>query len=470
MQGLSLEESSQILPLISPVDLATIDYDGNYVYAEHLRKLNNKLLDVANGKCKRLMVFMPPRHGKSELISKYFPAWYIGMNPDKRIILASYEADQAAGFGQKARDLLEEYKNIYGVNINGASAARNRWDVEGHRGGMVTAGVGGAITGKGANVFIIDDPVKNSEQANSVTYREKAKDWYRSTAYTRLTPDGAIILIQTRWHEDDLGGWLINESSDEWDVLTLPAIDEEGHALWPDHFGLDKLNAIKREMGDYWFSAMYQQNPMPAEGGILKRSWLQYYEPGTVYMDNHVKYTGWDLAISLKETADYTVSCTVSVDPNSLDVYVLDWTRDHISFPDQVNQVITQYDRHRPMVIGIETNAYQAALPQAVMRQRMLPIKNMPSFKDKVTKITSSYTMFEQGKVFLPKNHPLLGEFENEYTRFPQGKHDDILDATSMAIELAKIGNNPYTQTDKTYDYSERNRKPMINKRDKRRR
>jgi predicted phage terminase large subunit-like protein len=408
------------------------------------------------------MVFMPPRHGKSELISKYFPAWYIGTHPDNRIILTSYEADQAAGFGQKARDLLDAYNKVYGVKINAASAARNRWDIEGHRGGMVTAGVGGAITGKGANIFIIDDPVKNSEQANSVTYREKAKDWYRSTAYTRLTPDGAVILIQTRWHEDDLGGWLLSESQDEWDVLKLPALDENNNPLWGDHFTYDKLMGIKQELGEYWFSAMYQQEPQPAEGAIFNRSWIKYYDQ-LPYNDDWTTYTGFDLAISEKETADYTCSCTARVDPRTNDIYVIDWTREHISAPQQANQVIAMYDRWQPAVIGVETNAYQAALPQFVLQKRLIPIKNMPTFKDKVTKITSGFTMFEQGKVYLPVNHPLLAEFENEYVRFPLGTHDDLLDATNMVIELAKMGNNPFTETNKRYDYS--NRKSIVNKR-----
>jgi len=469
LQGLSLEESSQILPLISPVDLATIDYDGKYVYADHLRILNQKLLEVANGTCKRLMVFMPPRHGKSELISKYFTTWYLGTHPDNRIILTSYEADQAAGFGEKSRDLLHEYSKVYGVDVSAGSSARNRWDIEGRRGGMVTAGVGGAITGKGASIFIIDDPVKNAEQANSTTYREKAKDWYRSTAYTRLTPDGAIILIQTRWHEDDLGGWLLNESNDEWDIVRLPAIDSEGKALWPDHFDINKLNEIKGELGDYWFNAMYQQNPMPAEGAVLKRNWIQYYEPGSIDFAPATTLTGWDLAISMKDTADYTVSCTAKVMPNN-NIYIIDWTREHINGPDQMNAVINQYDRHQPMIVGVETNAYQAALPQFILQRRQIPIKNMPTFKDKMTKIISGFTMFEQGKVYLPLEHPLLGEFENEFVRFPNGTHDDMLDATNMIIELAKMGNNPYTNTDKFYDYSARNRQPLTHRKDRRNR
>lgn len=448
--------ASTIQARISPVDLAvhdTKDSSNEYVYAKHLEELNHKLIDVADGKIKRLAVFMPPRHGKSELISKYFPAWYLGTNPDKRVILCSYEADFAAGWGQKVRDLIQEYNYIYGVSINDGSAARNRWDLAGNSGGMVTAGVGGPITGKGASILIIDDPVKNAEQANSPTYREKAKDWYRSTAYTRLEPNGAVVVIQTRWHEDDLGGWLLSESDEDWDVLSLPAINEEGEPLWPDRFNLERLLEIKKELGSYWFSAMYQQNPQPTEGGLLKRNWIRYYDklPGSA--SNHVTYTGWDLAISQKETADYTCSCTIRRDNNTGLLYVVDWTRDHLTFPEQQQAVINQQQRWNSDLIGIENVAYQDALPQS-LKNHMLPIKGVKPTRDKVTKIISTYTLFEQGLVHLPNNHPLLGEFENEYAYFPTGKHDDMLDATEMALALAMQGTNPYTSDGPAYEFS----------------
>jgi predicted phage terminase large subunit-like protein len=445
----------------SPIGLALID-DDIYEVPKHLELLNNTLLDVANGKIDRLMVTMPPRHGKSELCSKYFPAWYLGTHPEDRIILTSYEADFAATWGQKVRDIFDEHKEIFGVNINDRSAARNRWDIAGHRGGMGTAGVGGPITGKGAEIAIIDDPVKNAEQANSPTFREKAKEWYKSTLYTRLTPSGKIILIQTRWHEDDLGGWLIEESDDNWTVIDLPAIAMEdgdvlgrnpGDALWPEMWPIPKLMQRKQELGEYWFSAMYQQQPQPLEGGILKRDWLQYYDklPGSA--TNHVTYTGWDLAISTKETADYTCSCTIRVDQNTGHIYIVDWTRDHIDFPAQQKMVPQVQNRWGAALIGIEDNAYQAALPQS-LRGLRLPIKTRTAIKDKVTKITSTFTLFEQGIVHLPQDHPLLGEFENEYMMFPTGKHDDILDATEMALQMSMMGSNPYTTTDSGYDYS----------------
>lgn len=461
-----------ILPLISPVDLATVESNGKFVNAPHVDKLNEALMRVADKEITRLMVFMPPRHGKSELISKYFPAWYLGTHPDHRVILSSYEADFAASWGEKARDILNQYKNVYGVELNVRNSARNRWNLSSHNGGMVTAGVGGPLSGKGADLFIIDDPIKNSEQANSPTIREKHKDWYRSTAFTRLEPDGCVVIVHTRWHEDDLGGWLQAESDEDWEILKLKAIDD-GKPLWPDRFSLDDLLRIKKELGSYWFSAMYQQDPQPEEGGLLKRSWLQYYDPNDPFFTKSlftphagITYTGWDLAISEKESADYTVSCTVTVDPGNGNIYIRDWTREHMDFPTQQQAVINTQRRWNSTVIGIETNAYQAALPQS-LGKHLLPLRNVVRIKDKVTRITSAYTAFEQGQVYLPMGHPLLGEFENEYAYFPTGKHDDMLDATEMAITLARTGANPYTNTDRSYDYSKRNQPERYGERPK---
>lgn len=196
----------------------------------HLAVLNHSLEAVAAGSVKRLLVAMPPRHGKSFLASQYFPAWYLGKFPDRRIILCSYEADFAAGWGRKVRDTLEECgQEVFGVKIRPDSSAANRWDIEGRLGGMITAGVGGPVTGKGADLCLIDDPVKNYEEAASPRYRERAWDWYRSVTYTRLEPDGAVVLIMTRWNEADLAGMILREAEgigEHWEVLTMPALSE----------------------------------------------------------------------------------------------------------------------------------------------------------------------------------------------------------------------------------------------------
>jgi hypothetical protein len=230
------------------------------------------------------MVFMPPRSGKSQLISQFFPAWYLGWHPDNRVILTSYEADFAATWGWKARSVFEEFApDIFGLSVRGDSSARNRWDIVEHVGGMNTAGVGGAITGKGADLFIIDDPVKNAEDANSQLKRDKAWDWYQSTAYTRLEPDASMILIMTRWHPEDLGGLLLKEmeaGGEQWDVLKFPAIAEEndlmgrkiGEPLWKERYPIELLNTIQGTVSAYWWAAMYQQSPYARTGKTFKRA------------------------------------------------------------------------------------------------------------------------------------------------------------------------------------------------------
>ena len=309
-------------------------------------------MDVAFGDIKRLMIFLPPRHGKSWLVSNFFPAWYLGIFPDKRVILTAYEADFAATWGRRARDVLNEHgKSVFGIEVNDKSSAANRWDIKNHYGGMVTAGVGGPITGRGADILVIDDPVKNAEEANSQTYRNRTWDWYQSTAYTRLEPQGAVILIMTRWHEDDLAGRLIKSMNkgtlEQWEMINLPAIAEDndllgrklGEPLWPERYNLKELQRIKDTTGSYWWSSLYQQRPQPPGGGLLKRSWLEHYQSNEVPDLEHLNiYQAWDLAISTKETADYTVCTTIGVSDENK-IYVLDWYRDRIDFPTQVKMV-----------------------------------------------------------------------------------------------------------------------------------
>lgn len=229
---------------------------------------------------------MPPRHGKSSLCSHYFPAWYLGTYPDKRILLTSYEAAFAASWGRKARNVLEEYGGEFGVAVAGDSHAANSWSISGHDGSMVTAGAGGSLTGRGADVLICDDPVKNWEEAQSETIRNNVWDWWTSTAYTRLEPDAAVVVIQTRWHEDDLAGRLLAEAKqggEQWRVINLPAIAEDndptgrqpGEALWPARYNVESLKRIEQAVGPQVWSSLYQQRPAPPEGGQFKRDWFE---------------------------------------------------------------------------------------------------------------------------------------------------------------------------------------------------
>src|SRR3954469_181146 len=286
-----------------------------WIPAPHLQLLSNKIVDCAMGRIRRLMVFMPPRHGKSELISKYTPAWYLGRWPDKQVMLASYSDTFASSWGRKARDVCEEFNDdLFGVRVDPETAGGGEWHILGRDGVMVTAGVGCGLTGRGAHLAIIDDPVKNQDEAFSETIRDKHHDWWKSTLRTRLMPGGSVILVMTRWHEDDLAGRLIKdmleEDGDQWEILSLPGLAEghpkddgeagaftttaypparlmvvgsdplgrrTGEALWPEWFDEAWLLGTRKAAGSYWFGSMYQQTPRDAEGNFFKRSDFRYF-------------------------------------------------------------------------------------------------------------------------------------------------------------------------------------------------
>ena len=236
------------------------------------------------------MILMPPRHGKSERTSKYFPAWVLGRNPDWRILLASYAGGFARSWGRKARAVLRESGGHFGVDISRESAAADAWEIADHTGGMGTAGMGGEATGKGCQVGIIDDPVKDAEEANSAVIREKNWDWFVSTFYTRLEPGGGLVVIQTPWHEEDLQGKIqkhAKQTGEQWRIVRMPALSEgedvdplrrpENEPLWPERYDREALQQIQDVQGSYWFSALYQCRPQPADGGCFKRSWFRYW-------------------------------------------------------------------------------------------------------------------------------------------------------------------------------------------------
>lgn len=256
-----------------PALTAMVLSDHRWSTARHLDLLAEWLLDVAYGRRKRVIVTMPPRHGKSEFISRWFPVWFLNKWPWKRIILASYEAEFAASWGRKVRNSITQNGSRLRVAVRGGSSAADYWETT-KDGGMTTAGVGGPITGKGADLLIIDDPVKNWQEANSPTIRERTWDWWQSTAYTRLEPHGAAIVVMTRWHEEDLAGRLLAATGEQWDLLNLPALSESGDALgreigeplWPERFGMSELLAKRGSMDEFVWIPLYQQRPSGAAG------------------------------------------------------------------------------------------------------------------------------------------------------------------------------------------------------------
>lgn len=411
---------------------------------DHLLHLNRKLIDVAAGRIKRLMVSMPPRHGKSLLISHYFPAWYLGVFPDNRIILTSYEADFASSWGRKARDLLEEYgPSLFGIRVSGKSSAANRWDIEGHEGGMVTAGVNGPITGKGADIGIIDDPVKNDQEAMSVTYQKRTWEWYKSTFRTRIQKDGAIILIMTRWHENDLAGKLLaaqEEDGEKWDVISLPAIAEEGDLLGrepdlplcPDLFTKEALESIRKAVGSFWWASLYQQRPSPAEGGIFKRNWWQYYRRVPDRFDEIIQ--SWDMAFKDTKTADFVVGQVWG--RKGADKYLLDQVRDRMDFPATVQAVRSlsaKWPQARNKLVEDKANGPAVI---ATLKNEIPGLIAVNPEGGKVVRAQAASPDIEAGNVYLPDPSvaPWVHDFIEECAAFPNGANDDQVDAMTQAL------------------------------------
>jgi len=388
------------------------------------------------------MIQMPPRHGKSEFTSKYFPAWALGNFPDNRIILASYGSDLARGFGRKARDLLEQTGPLlFGVDVADDSSAADRWDLKGHDGGMVAVGVGGPITGRGADIAIIDDPLKNQEEAQSQVIRDKQWDWYQSTLYTRLEPGGAIILIMTRWHEDDLAGRLIEEEKaggDRWTRITLPALAEDndqlgrepGEPLWPERFDTDQLERIKQAVGPYVWSALYQQRPAPPEGNIFHRDWWQWYDDAPVDLDEVVQ--SWDMAFKNTQEGSYVVGQAWG--RRDADFYLLDQVRQRMNFPATILSVVAMSNRWPKARLKLVEDQANGPAVIATLRRQIAGLVPVQPQGGKEARAAAVAPYVQSGNVYLPRRAAWINDFLSEATAFPNAATDDQVDAMSQAL------------------------------------
>lgn len=393
---------------------------------------------------------MPPRHGKSQLASINFPSWYLGRNPEKEIIAASYSADLAQDFGAKTRDIVNSdiYHYIFKTSLRSDEQAKGKWrTIEG--GTYISTGVGGPITGRGANILIIDDPFKNREEADSEVIREKIWNWYISTAYTRLEKDGSIVIIATRWHLDDLIGRLLKaeeSGGDEWVLVSFPAVaieDEDlrkrGDPLWPKKFPVEVLDKIKKTIGPYEWSSLYQQTPILTEGQEFKREWLQYKDEREVRFLDTRKYLTVDTAFSKKETADYTGFCENSVDKENF--WNLKAWRERLGPDDIVEKLFFLHAQNKYEKIGIEKTAYLVGLKPYLedqMRKRncFLPIESL-SHKGtaKETRIRGLIPRYASRSIVHIKGE--CNALEEEMFTFPKGMTDDVLDATAYQLQLA---------------------------------
>jgi predicted phage terminase large subunit-like protein len=422
-----------------------------YQRASHHELIAQKLEAVERGEIDRLMIFMPPRHGKSELASKRFPAWCLGRNPTRQIIAASYNSDLANDFGRNVRNIVAEpeFGQVFpGVSLAPDSQAANRMNT--NRGGSyVAAGVGTAVTGRGAHIALIDDPFKDREEADSERRRDLVWDWYRSTLFTRLMPGGAIVLIQTRWHEDDLAGRLLEQEADQWETLDLPAINERNEALWPEWYPLDVLERIKATIGPREWSALYQQKPQPDEGTFFQRSWFDDKSPPA----NLRFYGSSDYAVT-EGDGDFTVHTVWGIDAAG-DVYRIAQWKGQTAADKWIEAKLDLIRAHKPLAWFGEGGVIQKAI-EPMLRRRMRErnvycrLEWMPSVHDKPTRARSFQAMAATGRVHFEKGADL-----SEFLVFPAGKHDDEVDTASLigrAIDQAHPAIVAATKTKKPRD------------------
>lgn len=396
------------------------------------------------------MITMPPRHGKSELASRRFPAWYLGNHPDKQIIAASYNSDLSNDFGREVRNIVnsEDYKKLFDVKLAQDSQAANRWHTDKH-GVYVAAGVGTAITGRGANILLIDDPFKDRQEADSETRRETVWNWYTSTAYTRLMPGGAVVVINTRWHDDDLSGRLLAQQEnggDKWTVVSLPAINGEGDALWPEWYPIDRLRQIQSVLPARDWNSLYQQNPIPDDGDYFKANWFCEYDE---LPDELTFYGCSDYAVT-DGGGDFTVHVVFGVDQNK-NIYCAELWTGQTTTDVWINAKCDMILKWAPAIWFGEKGVIEKAIAP-YMTQRMTErnafcrIEWMPSVSDKPTRARTIQGMASMGKVFLPKNAPWKGDILNQLLRFPAGKNDDIVDVFSLigrGMEFVKPKRKP---------------------------
>lgn len=382
------------------------------------------------------MIFMPPRHGKSELASKRFPAWCLGRNPKRQIIAASYNSDLASDFGRNVRNIVAEpeYGQVFpGVTLSPDSQAANRFNTNA-KGTYVAAGVGTAVTGRGADIALIDDPFKDREEADSERRRELVWDWYRSTLYTRLMPGGAIVLIQTRWHEDDLAGRLLEQEPDQWEVLELPALHPDRGALWPEWYDEDALKRIKDTIGPREWSALYQQKPQPDEGTFFKREWFPAWEklPPLRY------YGTSDYAVT-DGAGDYTVHRIWGIDADG-NIYRIAGWRGQESADKWIEHQIDLMAKYKPLAWFAEGGPIRRAV-EPFLKKRMQERKTycrlewLTRIADKPTKARAFQARAAMGKVMFERGADI-----SEYLVFPAGKNDDEVDTgglIGMALDQA---------------------------------
>ncbi len=419
-----------------------------FIAGRHHKIIAKKFEDIANKKNKRLIVNMPPRHTKSEFASFLFPAWMMGREPRLKIIQTSHTAELAQRFGRKVRNLIDtqDYQNIFpGMELSADSKAAGRWETN-QGGEYFSAGVGGAITGRGADLLIIDDP--HSEQdALSSTALENAWEWYSSGPRQRLQPGGAIVIVMTRWNTKDITGELIKAQgqpkADQWEIVEFPAIMPSDKPVWPEYWKLEELEAVKASISIAKWNAQWQQNPTAEEGAIIKREWWRKWNQPKMPGLMHV-IQSYDTAYSRKETADYSAITTWGIfmpDEKTPNIILLDMKKGRWDFPEMKEIAYNSYKYWEPESVVIEAKASGTPLTQE-LRMRGIPVINFTPSKgnDKLSRVNSVAPLFQSGVVWYPEGEAWAEELIEECAAFPYGEHDDLVDSTTQALMRFRQG------------------------------
>ena len=436
------------------------DYQMGWVHKEICDTLDQFLRDVEAQKSPRLIICQPPRSGKSEIVSRRFPAYALGKNPDLQIIATSYSSDLVSRFNRDVQRIIDDdiYREIFpSTTLNGrnvktdtrASYIRTSdlFEVVGHKGSYRSTGVGGGITGQGADILIIDDPIKDRAEANSPTIREKLWDWYTSTAYTRLSPGGGVIVMATRWHTDDLIGRLIQKmqegSGDDFNVITYPAIAEHdephrkaGEALHPERYDLEQLNAIRQTIGPQDWSALYQQRPVPEGGAVFKIDAFKRWNSTNLPPAFDQILGSWDMTFKDSKSSDYVVGQVWG--RKGVDLYLLDLFRGQWDFTKTLEMfalMTAKYPRtHRWL---IEDKANGSAII-SVLKKQIHGITPITPTESKLERAYAVTPLIEAGNVYIPESATWLANFEDELLNFPAGAHDDQVDSMTQALNFAR--------------------------------
>ena len=420
----------------------------DFIEGKHHKKIADKFDKLAQGKIKRLIINMPPRHTKSEFGSYLLPAWMVGRNPKLKIIQSTNTTELSVRFGRKAKALMDspEYKSVFKTRLNPDSQAAGKWETE-QGGEYYAAGVGSAITGRGADLLIIDDPHTEQDAMNNQAL-ERTYEWYTSGPRQRLQPGGSFVVIMTRWNEKDLTGRLLNAQkgvkADKWELIEFPAILPSGKPVWPEYWKLEDLESVKASIPLTKWNAQYMQNPTSEEGALIKREWWQDWEEDEMPPLQHI-IQSYDTAFMKKETADYSAITTWGVFQKNEDsppsLILVDSLKGRYEFPELRRIALEQYGYWNPETVIIESKA--SGLPLTYELRKMgIPVINFSPSRgnDKHTRVNAVSPLFESGLIWAPKDMDFAQEVIEECAAFPYGDHDDLVDSMTQAVMRFRQG------------------------------